>query len=199
VGRGGNDEDGEDEEANKLCTLGRAPTPAVCTRLVVRPRRCPPQSQWRRRAQCAAYVNGHAGAASQQVNKPCAGFSTAWLPRGLPCAHKSVIARGAVVPHLRQPAPPSPPSLPSSRPSHVCRCDHDDLVPARRRLRRRLHHRARLPFPALSAHVFTARVAQPGDIVALNHGNYGRTEGLVVGSHIDYAVRALPSCRPLRH
>ena len=29
---------------------------------------------------------------------------------------------------------------------------------------------------------------QPGDIVAVNHGAYGRKEGLVVGSHIDYAV-----------
>ena len=29
----------------------------------------------------------------------------------------------------------------------------------------------------------------PGDIVAVQHGNYGRTEGLVVGSHIDYAGR----------
>jgi hypothetical protein len=43
------------------------------------------------------------------------------------------------------------------------------------------------------------RVSQPGDIVALNHGNYGRTEGLVVGSHIDYAVRALPSSHMARH
>jgi hypothetical protein len=30
---------------------------------------------------------------------------------------------------------------------------------------------------------------QPGDIVAVQHGNYGRREGLVIGSHIDYAVR----------
>ncbi|EIN11056.1 hypothetical protein PUNSTDRAFT_101043 [Punctularia strigosozonata HHB-11173 SS5] len=29
----------------------------------------------------------------------------------------------------------------------------------------------------------------PGDIVAVNHGAYGRTEGLVVGSHVDYAGR----------
>lgn len=27
-----------------------------------------------------------------------------------------------------------------------------------------------------------------GDIVAVNHGTYGRTEGLVIGSHVDYAV-----------
>jgi hypothetical protein len=32
--------------------------------------------------------------------------------------------------------------------------------------------------------------AQPGDIVAIKHGIYGRKEGLVIGSHIDYAVRA---------
>jgi hypothetical protein len=31
---------------------------------------------------------------------------------------------------------------------------------------------------------------QPGDIVAIKHGIYGRKEGLVIGSHIDYAVRA---------
>jgi hypothetical protein len=31
---------------------------------------------------------------------------------------------------------------------------------------------------------------QPGDIVAVRHGVYGRKEGLVVGSHIDYTVRA---------
>lgn len=29
---------------------------------------------------------------------------------------------------------------------------------------------------------------QPGDIVAVRHGMYGRKEGLVIGSHIDYAV-----------
>ena len=29
---------------------------------------------------------------------------------------------------------------------------------------------------------------QPGDIVAVNHGLYGRKEGLVVGSSVDYAV-----------
>jgi len=29
----------------------------------------------------------------------------------------------------------------------------------------------------------------PGDIVAVNHGTLGRKEGLVVGSHIDYAGR----------
>ncbi|KIP06163.1 hypothetical protein PHLGIDRAFT_19521 [Phlebiopsis gigantea 11061_1 CR5-6] len=29
----------------------------------------------------------------------------------------------------------------------------------------------------------------PGDIVAVNHGIYGRKEGLVVGSHVDYAGR----------
>lgn len=33
---------------------------------------------------------------------------------------------------------------------------------------------------------------QPGDIVAVNHGAYGRKEGLVIGSHIDYAVRSDP-------
>lgn len=33
---------------------------------------------------------------------------------------------------------------------------------------------------------------QPGDIVAVNHGAYGRKEGLVVGSHIDYAVSSVP-------
>ena len=41
--------------------------------------------------------------------------------------------------------------------------------------------------PPLSTH------EQPGDIVAVNHGAYGRREGLVIGSHIDYAVcRLLP-------
>ncbi|KAF8165846.1 hypothetical protein B0H34DRAFT_253397 [Crassisporium funariophilum] len=29
----------------------------------------------------------------------------------------------------------------------------------------------------------------PGDIVAVRHGIYGRQEGLVIGSHIDYAGR----------
>jgi hypothetical protein len=33
---------------------------------------------------------------------------------------------------------------------------------------------------------------QPGDIVTVNHGAYGRREGLVIGSHVDYAVRRLP-------
>ncbi|KII94692.1 hypothetical protein PLICRDRAFT_33506 [Plicaturopsis crispa FD-325 SS-3] len=31
----------------------------------------------------------------------------------------------------------------------------------------------------------------PGDIVAVQHGLIGRTEGLVVGSHIDYAGRQI--------
>jgi len=31
----------------------------------------------------------------------------------------------------------------------------------------------------------------PGDIVAVRHGVYGRKEGLVVGSHIDYAGRQI--------
>jgi hypothetical protein len=39
----------------------------------------------------------------------------------------------------------------------------------------------------------TLTTTQPGDIVALQHGQYGRTEGLVVGSHVDYAVRPIPS------
>jgi hypothetical protein len=30
---------------------------------------------------------------------------------------------------------------------------------------------------------------QPGDIVAIRHGIKGRQEGLVIGSHFDYAVR----------
>jgi hypothetical protein len=34
---------------------------------------------------------------------------------------------------------------------------------------------------------------QPGDIVAVRHGLKGRQEGLVIGSHYDYAVRALSS------
>ena len=42
---------------------------------------------------------------------------------------------------------------------------------------------------------------QPGDIVAVNHGMYGRKEGLVIGSGVDYAVRihlsSLPSSLPL--
>ena len=29
---------------------------------------------------------------------------------------------------------------------------------------------------------------QPGDIVTVNNGAYAKREGLVVGSHIDYAV-----------
>jgi len=31
----------------------------------------------------------------------------------------------------------------------------------------------------------------PGDIVAVRHGAYGRREGLVIGSHIDYAGRQI--------
>lgn len=31
----------------------------------------------------------------------------------------------------------------------------------------------------------------PGDIVAVQHGQYGKTEGLVVGSHYDYAGRQI--------
>ncbi|KAH8982430.1 hypothetical protein EDB86DRAFT_3074207 [Lactarius hatsudake] len=31
----------------------------------------------------------------------------------------------------------------------------------------------------------------PGDIVTVNHGAYGRREGLVIGSHIDYAGRQI--------
>ncbi|KAF7352125.1 F-box domain-containing protein [Mycena venus] len=31
----------------------------------------------------------------------------------------------------------------------------------------------------------------PGDVVAVSHGAYGRREGLVVGSHIDYAGRQI--------
>ncbi|KDQ64110.1 hypothetical protein JAAARDRAFT_27734 [Jaapia argillacea MUCL 33604] len=30
---------------------------------------------------------------------------------------------------------------------------------------------------------------QPGDIVAVHHGPYGRREGLVVGAHYDYTGR----------
>jgi len=30
-----------------------------------------------------------------------------------------------------------------------------------------------------------------GDIVTVNHGNYGRREGLVIGSHVDYAGRQI--------
>ncbi|OBZ70343.1 hypothetical protein A0H81_09764 [Grifola frondosa] len=30
-----------------------------------------------------------------------------------------------------------------------------------------------------------------GDIVAIQHGQYGRREGLVIGSHIDYAGRQI--------
>ncbi|KAJ8518885.1 hypothetical protein ONZ45_g4113 [Pleurotus djamor] len=30
-----------------------------------------------------------------------------------------------------------------------------------------------------------------GDIVAVNHGSYGRTEGLVIGTHVDYAGRQI--------
>ena len=36
---------------------------------------------------------------------------------------------------------------------------------------------------------------QPGDIVAVQHA-HGRREGLVVGSHIDYAVRTVPRSAP---
>ncbi|OCH94545.1 hypothetical protein OBBRIDRAFT_722559 [Obba rivulosa] len=32
---------------------------------------------------------------------------------------------------------------------------------------------------------------QPGDIVAVQHGQYGKKEGLVVGTHIDYAGRQI--------
>ncbi|KAH8834370.1 hypothetical protein DL96DRAFT_1580342 [Flagelloscypha sp. PMI_526] len=32
---------------------------------------------------------------------------------------------------------------------------------------------------------------QPGDIVAVRHGAAGKKEGLVVGSHIDYAGRTV--------
>ncbi|KAF7353356.1 hypothetical protein MSAN_01524000 [Mycena sanguinolenta] len=35
-------------------------------------------------------------------------------------------------------------------------------------------------------------IIAPGDFVAVSHGAYGRREGLVVGSHIDYAVRHIP-------
>ncbi|KAH9948772.1 hypothetical protein B0H21DRAFT_820705 [Amylocystis lapponica] len=31
----------------------------------------------------------------------------------------------------------------------------------------------------------------PGDIVAVQHGQYGRKEGLVIGSHVDYAGRQI--------
>ncbi|KAF9060319.1 hypothetical protein BDP27DRAFT_1385585 [Rhodocollybia butyracea] len=31
----------------------------------------------------------------------------------------------------------------------------------------------------------------PGDIVAVNHGMAGRKEGLVIGTHIDYAGRQI--------
>lgn len=37
----------------------------------------------------------------------------------------------------------------------------------------------------------------PGDLVAVRHGIKGRQEGLVVGSHIDYAVRVLYTLCPL--
>jgi len=42
---------------------------------------------------------------------------------------------------------------------------------------------------------FPLHSTQPGDIVTVNHGNYGRREGLVIGSHIDLAVRP-PSSSP---
>ena len=38
---------------------------------------------------------------------------------------------------------------------------------------------------------FVVGCEQPGDIVAVNHGAYGRKEGLVIGSSVDYAVRPL--------
>ncbi|KAL0949214.1 hypothetical protein HGRIS_009294 [Hohenbuehelia grisea] len=31
----------------------------------------------------------------------------------------------------------------------------------------------------------------PGDMVTVNHGLYGRTEGLVIGSHVDYVGRQI--------
>jgi len=31
----------------------------------------------------------------------------------------------------------------------------------------------------------------PGDIVAVHHGNYGRKEGLVIGSYTDFAGRQI--------
>lgn len=41
--------------------------------------------------------------------------------------------------------------------------------------------------------------AQPGDVVAVNHGIAGRKEGLVIGSHYDYMVLAAsPLPRPPR-
>jgi hypothetical protein len=48
---------------------------------------------------------------------------------------------------------------------------------------------------SLSLSLSSPSHTQPGDIVTVNHGNYGRREGLVIGSHIDYAVRPLPVVR----
>jgi hypothetical protein len=65
----------------------------------------------------------------------------------------------------------------------------------------RRHHRASYlfpplrPFPSIADHIrlnfprSTFHSTQPGDIVTVNHGNYGRRDGLVIGSHHDYAVR----------
>ena len=47
------------------------------------------------------------------------------------------------------------------------------------------------PFSGSGAYMLTQPFPlflQPGDIVAVNHGLYGRKEGLVVGSSVDYAV-----------
>lgn len=46
--------------------------------------------------------------------------------------------------------------------------------------------------PSIHTSLSSRMPEQPGDIVTVNHGAYGRREGLVIGSHVDYAVRRLP-------
>lgn len=56
-------------------------------------------------------------------------------------------------------------------------------------------YRRRRNYCASSYSLLMSRILnslQPGDVVAVSHGAYGRREGLVVGAHIDYAVRFPP-------
>ena len=50
-----------------------------------------------------------------------------------------------------------------------------------------------LPTSSTFVTTLDSNLFQPGDIVAVRHGVKGRQEGLVIGSHIDYAVRVFPS------
>ena len=81
-----------------------------------------------------------------------------------------------------------PPSsfFPSSLESHVLRRTSRSV--------RGRHHRASSARLLIPRDRLLKWEEQPGDIVTVNNGVYAKREGLVVGSHIDYAVCEIRIC-----